>query len=191
MLRRWTAALALLLFWLALARPAEASGPGQGGRQIQLEDEPAGPYVVRVVTSPTPPRVENLYLEVRVAEAASGRVVTDARVFAAAVPAEGEGPVVEAEATHDIAPIPTEYAAHLVVPTAGTWRVRVRIEGAEGTGEVEFLVRVLEPSSLGAVVSVGLPVAGLIALGVIFLLLQRRHGRQAGPTAALGGGSRP
>ncbi len=183
MARRWMAALALLLLWLVPARLAEAAGPGQGGRQIQLEDEPAGPYVVRVVTSPTPPRVENLYLEVRVTEAATGRVVTDARVFAAAAPAEGDGPLVEAEATHDIAPIPTEYAAHLVVPTAGTWRVRVRVEGAEGTGEVTFLVRVLEPSSLGAVVSVGLPVAGLVALGVIFLLLQRRHGRSPGAAA--------
>lgn len=169
-------ALTWLALLLSIAQPAGASGPGTGGRRIQLDDEPAGPFRLRVVTSPTPPVVENLYVEVKVLESASGMTVTDAQVLAWAHPAEGENPRIEAQASHDIAPIPTEYAAHLPVPEAGMWRVHVRVSGAQGSGEVSFLQRVNTPTSLGWFIAIGVPLGGLALLGAFFFWLQRSQG---------------
>lgn len=164
---------------LLLSRPMTAygEGPGTGGRQIRLEDEPAGPYLLRVVSSPTPPRVENLYLEVRVTEAASGREVTDATVWTRATLVDGQAPPLEVEAIHAIAPIPTEYASHLPVSRAGVWNVSITVDGAPGHGEVSLLIQILEPSSVSTVISVGLPVAGLAILGVLFFILQRNYAK--------------
>ena len=165
---------------LARASSAYAEGPGTGGRQIRLEDQPAGPYLLRVVSSPTPPRVENLYLEVRVTDASTGLDVTDAEVWTRAAYVDGDAPPIEVEAVHAIAPIPTEYASHLPVSRSGVWNITITVDGAPGHGEAALLIQVLEPSSISAVVSVGLPVAGLAALGVVFYLLQRRHTDQVG-----------
>lgn len=178
MAHRWLrAVLSVIVLGLMLSRPTSAygEGPGTGGRQIRLEDEPAGPYLLRVVSSPTPPRVENLYLEVRVTEAASGVEVTDAEVWTRAVYVDGEAPPLEVEAVHAIAPIPTEYASHLPVSKSGVWKITVTVDGGPGRGEASLLIQILEQTSISAVVSVGLPVAGLAALGVVFYLLQRKH----------------
>lgn len=170
-------AICLVVLGLMFSSPTAAfgEGPGTGGRQIRLEDEPAGPYLLRVVSSPTPPRVENLYLEVRVIEASSGREVTDASVWTRATYVDGQAPPLEVEAVHAIAPIPTEYASHMPVSKSGMWNVTITVDGPPGHGETSLLIQILEPSSISAVVSVGLPVAGLAALGVVFYLLQRRH----------------
>ena len=162
---------------LTMPSPAYGEGPGTGGRQIRLDDEPAGPYLLRVVSSPTPPRVENLYLEVRVTEASSGREVTDATVWTSASFVDGEAEPLRVEAVHAIAPIPTEYGSHLPVPRAGTWEITIEVEGPPGEGKTSLMIQILEQSSINAYVSVGLPVAGLAILGLIFLLLQRNYGK--------------
>jgi hypothetical protein len=178
-MRRWAviAALGLAALLLAVAG-AEAGGPGTGGRRVRLEDEPAGPYVVRVVTSPTPPRVESLYLEIRVEDAASGSLVTDATVQARAAYLDGEAPSIEALATHDIAPNPVEYGVHLPVSKAGRWEISVAIDGEAGSGEVRFEERISRPTSLSTILVIGLPLGGLAALVGVFLGLQRQQRRR-------------
>ncbi len=183
--RRLRLVVLLVTLGLMLSRPSSAlgEGPGTGGRQIRLEDETAGPYLLRVVSSPTPPRVENLYLEVRVTEAASGLDVTDATVWTRASYVDGDAPPVEVEAVHAIAPIPTEYASHLPVSRSGAWNVTITVDGAPGHGEASLLIKILEPSSISTVVSVGLPVAGLAILGFLFFMLQRNYAKQSPPSA--------
>ncbi len=176
MLRSARFALALIVGLVMMALPwigATAEGPGTGGRRVMLQDESAGPYLLRVVTSPTPPRVGDLYVEVRVTDPQTGDVLTDLDVYTQAAPTEGDAAPVEVQATHDIGPIPTEYAAHLPVDAAGVWRVTVDVQGPQGTGQVEFLTRVSGSLALGAVISVGLPIAGLALLMLVFLWLQR------------------
>lgn len=181
---RWPA-LALVAFAAAaLAAPVSAAGPGEGGRRIRLDQAPAGPYLLRALTSPNPPTVENLYLEVRVVEAASGRVVTDARVWASVEPVDAAGAPFEVEATHDIAPVPSEYAAHLPVPATGVWRITLRVDGPPGAGEASFLERVTRPTRLGAWVAIGAPVLGLLGLAAVFLVLQRQTRADAAPPPA-------
>jgi hypothetical protein len=166
----------ILITFIALILPSQlayAEGPGTGGRRIRLDEEPAGPYVVRVVTSPTPPKVENLYLEIRVLNAESRDILTDLTVTISASSTEGEDSTIEVIATHDNAPIPDEYAAHLLIPRAGVWSIAIQIDGPLGTGEVSFLERISSPSSLGPIISIGAPFAGLAILIFIFLRMQR------------------
>lgn len=177
--RRILLAVRLIIFGLTLSIPSPVSGggPGTGGRQIRLEDEPAGPYLLRVITSPTPPRVENLYLEVRVTEAATGRDVTDASVWTSASYVDGQASPLEVEAVHAIAPIPTEYASHLPVPRSGVWKITITVDGSPGRGEASLLIQILESSSISGFVAVGLPLVGLAALGLIFIFLQRNYAK--------------
>ncbi len=162
---------------LLIVSQAQAGGPGTGGRRVRLDDEPAGPYLLRVVTSPTPPRVENLYLEIRVQDAANGEVLTEVSVFARASQIEGDAPTVEDEASHDIAPNPVEYGVHLPVSEPGRWQITVLVEGEKGRGEVQFEEQVSRPTSLSTVVVIGLPVGGLVLLVIVFLAMQRQRDR--------------
>lgn len=166
--------VALAVMLAAGARPAHAEGPGTGGRRIRLADEPAGPYILRVVTSPNPPQIETLYVEVRVREAGSQTLIRDANVSVTAKPLNGDGPVLETTATHDIAPIPSDYAAHLPVPSAGDWTIEVTIESQSGSASVTFQEHVVSRNTLAPLLSAVLPFAGLALLIVIFLVLQKK-----------------
>ena len=177
-LRRLTRLLAVILALLgsgAASQRVAAEGPGTGGRAIRLEDEPAGPYLLRVVTSPTPPRVGSLFLEIRVASAETGEILTDVEVSATAIPTEVSEPSLQDTATHDFAPNPVEYAVHLPVTSAGVWEIRVQVHGALGDGEVSFLQRVSSSATLGAALSLALPAAGIVGLVIVFLVLQRQQ----------------
>lgn len=178
----WIALVAAFTLLAVGALPAWASGPGEGGRRVRLNDEPAGPYRLRVVTSPTPPQVENLYVEVRVSDADTGKTLTDVEVAVTAAPVEGEGGALRAEATHDIAPIPTEYAAHLPVDATGLWEIGIVVNGVAGMGTAAFVLTISSPPSLSWLVAVGAPVGGLAALVVAFLWLQRKDDADASPT---------
>jgi hypothetical protein len=152
---------------------AVAAGPGQGGRRIRLDNAPAGPYRLRVITSPTPPLVEQLYLEVRVTDADKGEPILNAYVMTVATPIDGSGQAVEAEATHEFAPISSDYAAHLKVNEVGQWEVEVLVQGDLGEGSASFTERVTSRNTIGPLLSVAVPIAALLALGLIFFWLQR------------------
>jgi hypothetical protein len=169
---RWLT-LILVLGFIPFS-PAWAGGPGEGGRRIRLDDHPAGPYLIRAITSPTPPRVENLYLEIRVEDPQTGKVVTDAEVWVIATNLENPATMLEVQAIHDIAPIPTEYAAHLNVATTGIWEIRIMIDGPKGYGEAIFLQRVSSSTSISAFLSVLAPLAGLAILSFVFWRYQQQ-----------------
>lgn len=169
-------ALALILaLTLAALRTysATAEGPGTGGRRIRLDNETAGPYLLRVVTSPNPPQVETLYVEVRVTDASSGRIVRDAHVGLTARAVNSDASL-RAEATHDFAPIPSDYAGHLAVPFPGDWIITVEVEGPAGPAEASFQEYVVTRSRLAPILSAALPFAGLLILVAVFLMLQKK-----------------
>ena len=164
----------LLLFTAFLGYSvALASGPGVGGRRVRLDNEPGGPYLIRAVTSPTPPIIENFNIEVKVVSAENGQEVLDAYVLIQAEPIEFESTSLEEVATHEFAPLPTEYAAHLLIPDVGLWLVTIQVESEWGYGEVSFYQQISNPSNLGAVVSIGAPVGGLLLLVLVFIWLQK------------------
>jgi hypothetical protein len=165
--------LAAIFSLLILPSNVWASGPGVGGRRVRLDNEPAGPHLIRAVISPTPPQVGNFNVEVRVEDQA-GMVIEDAEVIISAAPSDHDSEQLQAIATHEYAPLPTEYAAHLPVPTAGLWEITIHVDSLLGSGQVSFFQQVSRPSSISAWLSVGAPFAGLVMLVLLFLWLQRQ-----------------
>jgi hypothetical protein len=161
---------------------ALASGPGVGGRRVRLDNELAGPYLIRAVTSPTPPTINNFNVEVKVVSADTGLEVLEAGVVIRAEPIEIEVMSVEAIATHDFAPLPTEYAAHLPIPEVGLWLVSIQVEAEQGYGEVSFYQQISNPPNLGALVAIGAPLGGLLLLALVFAWLQNNNRVAQGPT---------
>jgi hypothetical protein len=160
------------------AASGHASGPGTGGRRVRLDDYPSGPYLIRAVTSPTPPRVRDFNVEVRALDRVTGEVITGAEVTIRVVPVDHPGEPIEEMATHAYAPLPEEYAAHLPVETTGLWEVQITIVSPLGTGQAAFYQQIANTTALGAVLSVGAPFAGLLLLVLFFFWLQRNSGRQ-------------
>jgi hypothetical protein len=169
----------LLTAILILTLPTDcwASGPGVGGRRVRLDNEQAGQYILRAVTSPTPPTIGNFNVEVRVKDLA-GLVIEDAMVTISATPSDHESKELQVIATHEYAPLPDEYAAHLPVPTAGLWEVTIHVEGSLGVGQTSFFQQVARPTSINAWLSVGAPFAGLLLLTLLFVWLQRQSNKE-------------
>lgn len=153
-----------ILVLAALPTSVWAQEPGTGGRQIRLEDAPAGPYRVRALTSPIPPTVGELFVEVRVTDAASGVVTEDVEVEILATPLEGTGTGLAVPALGELAPSPREFAALLAVPAPGFWRVVIRVRGPQGSGQAEFVERVVPYTHWIHILTVGAPLGGLLGL---------------------------
>ncbi len=150
-----------------------------GARRIRLEETPAGPYLVRAVTSFGPNRLQDVALEVRVVDAASGKTLTDAQVL---VVAEDEsGRRLEAAAAQGEAKIPRDYGAVLALPAAGAWHVVILIDGRLGQAQAGFDLLVPSAGGVGNVIGAYLPFGGLFLLIVAYLLLTRA--RPAGATS--------
>jgi len=144
---------------------------------VRLDNHPAGPYLLRAVTSPTPPRQGDFNVEVRVVNAETGAVITGADVWIRIEPVEHEGTPREEQATHAYAPLPEEYAAHIPPDSKGLWLVSIRVETELGAGEASFYQDVAAPTTIGGALSVGLPFAGLLLLVLFFFWLQRNSNR--------------
>jgi hypothetical protein len=142
------------------------------GQRVRLDDVSAGPFLLRVLTSPVPPRPGNFLVEVRVRDAA-GRLSRDARVWVEARPEEGSAEEVRVEAGSELAKIPGELAAQLPVDRPGIWLITVVVEGPAGSGEVGFAERVSSALGLGAWLSALLPFAGLALLVLGYAALTR------------------
>lgn len=179
-------ATGLTLLLSLVAESAQASGPGTGGRTIELEDQPAGPYLVTVFSSPAPPVTESLYLEIRVKDAESGRVIAGGTVIARAEPVGFPAEPIVAEATHDIAPLEIDFAAHLPLPRPGTWQITVEIEGPRGAASVSFPLDV-NRTRTGSPLVWPLAFLGAVLLISVAVLARRRAPTERHADAALAG----
>lgn len=195
--RRWAAAGAILSVvaaagfyaggqlagpWLPSlwAQDTDGSGVAEAGvhshlvgQRIRLDDETMGPWRVRVLTSPFPPRPGDFLIEVRVKDAGTGQVRRDVEVWIEARPEGETGEPIRIQAGQAEAKIPGEYAAQVPVDQAGVWIVTVRVDGPEGQGHGGFAERVSSSLGLGAWMSALLPFAGLALLVLGYAALAR------------------
>jgi hypothetical protein len=154
------------------------------GQRVRMDDAPAGPWTVRVLTSPVPPRPGSFLVEVRVQDS-SGRVRRDVTVWVDAIaqdrpgcdssssPAAGVKCHVRLQADQVGAKIPGEFAAQVPVDRSGIWLIRVEVDGADGQGQVSFEERVSSSLGLGGWFSALLPFAGLALLVLGYAALSR------------------
>lgn len=180
---RFWAVLGLMLCLTTVVQPALASGPGTGGRTIELEDQPAGPYLVSVFSSPAPPVTDKLYLEIRVKDAASLRVIAGGIVMVRAEPVGFEADSVESEATHAIAPLIIDFAAHLPVSRPGTWQITIDIDGPGGPASLSFPLQINRTSQSSPLLW---PVAFLAGVVLVWAMVASRRRRTGGPQTATG-----
>ncbi len=143
------------------------------GQRVRLDDQPMGPWVVRVLTSPVPPSPDNFLVEVRVKDAATGRVRRDVGVTILARLEGDTSEPLQVTAGPEAARIPGEFAAQIPVPEAGIWLITIQVDGPEGPGQGGFAERVASPLGLGTWMSALLPFAGLALLVIGYAALTR------------------
>jgi len=149
-----------------------------GARRIRLDEEPAGPYLVRAVTSFGPDRLQDVALEVRVIDATTRRTLTDPEVWI--VGEDKSGTRLETTAAQGEAKIPRDYAAVLALPAAGAWHIAILVDGPRGQGQAGFDLLVPSGGGVGALIGAYLPFGGLFLLTVAYILVTRAADREGG-----------
>ena len=116
------------------------------GGTVRISREPAGPYLVSVMSSPTPLRTGELDISVLVQDSTE-EVVPGVPVRVEAVPLTGGGESIRHAATRQQATNKFFLAAKFDVEAPGEWEFRVRV-GEPEAGTVAFRATVSEPSLL-------------------------------------------
>ncbi len=159
----------LSLVLALLAPPALAIGPGTGGSKIRVSDEPIGPYVLLVATSPLPVKVGQMSVWVRITDAAqANQLRRDAAVTVAVIPRAGGSPQT-APATHQNAGNDYDYVAHFAVEKAGEYDVTVVVEDELGQAEVSFVETVSRGLTAGLLLGLAVPFVTLAVIVGIYL----------------------
>lgn len=165
----------LLLIALGWAIPAAHA---HGGGTPQLENAPAGPYVVSAWTTPDPPRVGAYHVTVSVArpdEAGNaGEPVLGADVAVRMTPQSAAAEPLAAQASNEAADNKLFYEADVELPAPGVYDVQITVDGPDGQGETGFEIEAQEGGSVnwGLVGTAG---AGVVV--VLFLVGQAMRAR--------------
>lgn len=160
----------LALLYVMAVHPAFANGG-----QIRVSNEPAGPYVITVFTSPSPFRAGPVDISVFVAEGQDLVAVQNAQVTITTEPIDHRAPGGSYPATHDQATNKQFYAAKFTLPSDGRWRIVVEVGGALGRGSTSFEVEAGAASALSTPVLVVL--LALVPLGIAWRLAQAQRQR--------------
>ena len=163
----------LVVILVMLCLLAAPSAWANGG-QLRVSDQPAGPYVVTVWTSPSPVRAGLVDVSVLVQDQAR-QPVNDAQVTVIAEPISHGGSGGSYPATRDQAHIKLYYAAKFNLPAAGQWRFTVDVQGSRGGGTMAFALE----AGGARVISTPLLIAllFLVPLGIAWRLAQAQRQR--------------
>ncbi len=167
-LHRW---LALTLFFVWSMTLCPGVTHANGGAIVLVEM--AGAYYLRVTASPYPHQVGLNDISLLLSRASDAQVVLDAEVTLTAEPLDRSGEPQTFPATHANATEAWYYAANVVFPTPGRWRLTVHIDGPESEVSRSFEVQVMPRPFPGFLTYLG---AGVLALGlvvVLFIVLKR------------------
>jgi hypothetical protein len=164
-----------LLSLLTLALwPAAATA---NGGTMAVADRPVGPYLVAVMTSPSPLRTGVADVSVLVYLPGTQKVVENATVFVVASPSDQAGSPTRVPATHANATNKLYYAANLPLANAGTYHITVQVNGPQGGGNVSFDAQVA-PGVFGLspfeAIATAIPILGFAA----WYLLSARYAKK-------------
>ena len=163
-----------ILWLLCLVLPQLSLADGGVVRTSQL----AGPFVITVLSSPTPLRIGPADFSVLVQMRDSRAPVLDADVALRLAPQHNDAPAITAAATRQAATNKLLYAALVELPIAGPWNLGAIVRHSSGSGEVVAEVIVEEPAAPLAAYwpYLFLPPAAV----VLFALHQWRSAQRAG-----------
>jgi hypothetical protein len=157
----------LMLTWSGIIQ-------ANGGTILLVEQ--VGAYDFTITGSPYPLQVGQNDISILLGRLADAQVVLDAQVTLIAHPLDPPGEPHTFTATHDNAINKLYYAANVVFPTPGRWKLTVQVDGPEGSASADFETEVVQGSLFGSRTSVELIGAAIIVgiLGLIFFVLNRR-----------------
>jgi hypothetical protein len=164
----------LLLVWVTIYVPVSAvwaSGPGEGGTQVRIDNERVGPYFLLVATGPHPLAAGPMNVWVRVLDANKNQIRADAIVTVEATPRRG-GSTHTAPATHENAGNDSNYLAHVQIDRSGEWDVTVYVQDQPGSVNISFMETVAGGSNLTVLIILAIPFVALV-IGVGFYMWRR------------------
>ena len=173
--------IVIIMFGILLGQTtvgiALAIGPGTGGSKIRVNEEPVGPYVLLIATSPLPVTVDQqMSVWVRVTDPATESLLRDSVVMVEITSRDTDLTLAE-QATHKNAGNDFDYVAHFDVENTGLWDVTVTVEDEPGIADVSFTETI--SSGVNARVIIGLAIPFVIIAAVIGVYVWRRSGSQA------------
>ncbi len=140
-MRRGTTQQVWLILLLAIGGRALLADGGK----VQLQKQ-AGPFLITLFSDPSQVRVGRVDLSVLCQKSEDKSTILDAKVFLH-LTKPGGAEIVEftLPATHDAATNKTLYVAHLDLPAAGKWKVKVDVtrggDEASVTGDLNVLLK--------------------------------------------------
>jgi hypothetical protein len=135
-----------------------------GGGALQLANEPAGPYLLTVWTSPPVAQAGRpLHVTVAVTTAESESPVLDAQVLVSLLPLETNNSPLSAPATTAQSVNKLFYETDFTVANIGRYQLTLHVAGMKGEGESAFVIDV-RPATNVNWLSLGLIVFGLIVV---------------------------
>ncbi|RIK24686.1 MAG: hypothetical protein DCC55_41170 [Chloroflexi bacterium] len=158
------------------------TGPGlvqaNGGTIVLVEK--VGAYDLTVTASPYPLQVGVNDVSVVLARLSDAQVVLDAQVTITAEPLDQPDEPQPFPATHDNATNKLYYAANVVFPTTGRWKLTVQVDGPEGSANTAFETQVEEQQFWGLLDYVNLVALPLIVIALLFFIASRRTWKDLG-----------
>jgi hypothetical protein len=167
--QQWLIVVALI-GWFMLTWPGLSRA--NGGTILLVEQ--VGPYDLTVTGSPYPLQTGPNDISVLLGRLADSQIVLDAQVTLIAQPIDPPGEPQTFPATHDNATNKLYYAANVVFPTPGRWKLMVQVDGPEGSASTTFEAEVEEKSSLDLLRYLSLVGLPLVIIAVLFFVLNRR-----------------
>lgn len=158
------------------------TGPGlvqANGGTIMLVEK-VGAYDLTITASPYPLQVGVNDVSVVLARLSDAQVVLDAQVTITAEPLDQTGEPQPFPATHDNATNKLYYAANVVFPTTGRWKLTVQVGGPEGSASTAFETQVEERQFWGLLDYVNLVALPLIVVVILFFIVSRRTWKDLG-----------
>ncbi len=169
------------VFAIVIALLLAASPVWANGGTIQVPEQPVGPYLVTVSTSPSPFRAGPVDISVYVANTQGNRI-DDAQVMITTEPLGHTASGGSYPATRDQADIKDFYAAKFNLPAPGRWRITVDVQGPQGGGATAFEVEAGSASLIGTPFLIALLLLVPLGIGWRLAQAQRKRLRQAART---------
>lgn len=133
------------------------------GGTVEVADRPIGPYLIAVMTSPSPLQVGVADVSVLIYLPSTKKSIADATVYVDAKLMGQQGAPSRFPATHANATNKYFYAANVSLPAPGRYDMTVQVTGPKGGGAVSFSVQVAPvpfafapvPLAFGLVIAIG------------------------------------
>ena len=165
--RRFVALMLAFLSALLLATVSDALGPtvgpvsANGATRVIVDDERAGPYLLRVGILPGSPKVGVLHVSILVQDAAGKATVSDATVMMAATGPEDSSSRAPVRALNQ-PQSPQLYEGNINLDVPGIWTLKLNTDSNLGKGSLLVHLEVTESTGFNSL---------FIAVGVVVVLI--------------------